>query len=103
MSLSGSAANRRPAFFISLGQRFGSRLNLTVPIVFTLMSFRLSRGDQTDGFIGVVQATVISLDQTDSDPTRFSIVLSCVGPFQPIPVEANADGKVKWNSMLLFI
>src|SRR5437899_1296285 len=46
--LSGSAARRAFAFLVSAGGRLGSRVNLTIPVFFTLMSLGLSCGDETD-------------------------------------------------------
>lgn len=50
ISLSASRARRAFACFVSAGGRVGSKVNLTVPVVFALMSLCLSCGDEPDRF-----------------------------------------------------
>src|SRR6058998_2283952 len=92
ISLSCRAVKRAFAFFVSAGARLGFRVNLTIPVVFTLMSLCLSCGDDTDNVPAqrIGHGNLEAFDQANGDPPRLPVLLSCVGPFQTVLVEKDA-------------
>ncbi len=71
---------------VSLGGLCWSSLYLTVPVAFALMGVCLCCGDDTDAVVshGIGDNDFEAVDEADSDPAVFAIIIAGFLPIQPM-------------------
>ena len=85
-----------------LGRLLGSNSNLTSPVVFSLMSIRPSRREDSNVFAShcVCNQYLLSVDKTDDIQPLLTVIDPIIGPFKLRGILEDANCEREFNPML---